>query len=277
MFVEEELGGTAPKVLVTDARGVKWSAKFGEEVKAENFASRIVWAAGYFGEPTYFVSQGTINGVKKLTRAASFVAKESGRFRDARFELRDAATRPLDGSKWDLDEPPLKGSRELAGLKILFALLSNWDVKPDNMAIVESKGQQVYAVTDWGATMGRASDMTGRSKWDCGSFTTDTQYLVDGVENGFVIINYQGKNSHQVVQGIRLPDVQWLMQRLGRLSDAQIRAALKASGATVEETACFAPAFRSRLDHLMNIKEIPPDTTVTRTRREVKTTITKPQ
>ena len=37
-FVSEVKGGTAPKVTVRDARGTEWIAKFGEEVKPENFA-----------------------------------------------------------------------------------------------------------------------------------------------------------------------------------------------------------------------------------------------
>jgi hypothetical protein len=277
-FVQEELTGTTPKVTVTDSRGARWSVKFGEEVKAENFASRILWAAGYFAEPTYFVSEGMIAGVGKLGRAAPFIDKSTGHFKDARFQLRDPAVRPIEGAKWGFDDSALKGSRELAGLKILLVLLSNWDVKPENMAVMETNGQRVLAMMDWGASMGRASDISGRSKWDCKLYAADTKYLIEGVENGFVVVNYQGKNGPQVRQGIRLTDVEWLMQRLGRLSDAQIGAALKASGATPEEAACFGQAFRSRLAQFMSVKDNPPDTTVTRTRREVKTTIrTQPQ
>jgi hypothetical protein len=268
-FIEEPKGGSSPKVTVRDARGVEWIVKFGEEVKAENFASRIVWVAGYFAEPTYFVGEGQITGARKLARTRPFI-DENGRFRNARFELKDDGLR-ISGSKWNLYDPNLKGVRELAGYKLLFILLSNWDVKPENFTIVNVKGQPIYAVTDWGATMGRASDITGRSKWDCALYTADSQYLLDGMDNGFVMFSYQGKQADEVLRGIRLEDVEWLFQRLGRLSDAQIRAALQASGATPEETRCFSRAFRTRLNTCKNIRTaISSEGTVTHTRRETR-------
>jgi hypothetical protein len=243
--------------------------KFGEEVKAENFSSRIVWAAGYFAEPTYYVREGKIDGAKSLGRAAAFI--KNGQFRDARFEIRDStAAKLVPGSKWSLESFELRGSRELAGLKVLFLLLSNWDIKPENMAIMEANGQPFYAVTDWGASMGRAADITGRSKWDCVSYARDSDYFVEGVENGFVIFNYQGKQSEEVPREIRPEHVQWLMQRLGRLSDQQVDAALKASGATADEAACFAKGFRSRLGHLIAIGQGSPEGVVTKSRREIK-------
>ena len=63
---------TAPKVNVRDSSGAQWIVKFGEEVKAENFASRIVWAAGYFADANYFVPSGKIEGVGELGRAKAF-------------------------------------------------------------------------------------------------------------------------------------------------------------------------------------------------------------
>ena len=79
-FVQEDKGGTSPKVTVTDANGVPWLVKFGEEVKAENFSSRIAGAAGYFASPTYYVAEGKVDGVGELGRAAAFL--KGGAFRD---------------------------------------------------------------------------------------------------------------------------------------------------------------------------------------------------
>ena len=262
-FVEEASGGTAPKVIVKDARSVKWMVKFGPEVKSESFASRIVWAAGYFAEPTYFVPQGKIESVAKLGRSAKFVG-ETGAFTDARFQLLDEGLR--GASRWSLTDSALKGSRELAGLKLLVVLLANWDVKTPNLSIVPVKGEPVYAITDWGATMGRPGELTGRSKWNCEEYAEDSKYFIDGVDNGFVTFNYQGKQGYEILRGIGLEDVRWLMGRLGKLSDAQIHSALRASGATADEIACFAPAFRSRIEQLISLT----------TPRETKTTTTRP-
>src|SRR5437868_4488993 len=54
-FVKEDMAGTQPKVLVKDAVGRTWNAKFGVEVKPECFAWRLPAAIGYFVEPSYYV------------------------------------------------------------------------------------------------------------------------------------------------------------------------------------------------------------------------------
>jgi hypothetical protein len=272
-FIEEERGGTSPKVMVRDARGAQWIVKFGEEAKPENFASRIVWSAGYFVEPTYFVPHGKIEGVIQLGRAAAFIDRE-GSFKSARFQLHDDAMR--GAQRWSLTDPTLKGSREFSGLKLLAVLLSNWDVKSANLSIVPAGGEAVYAITDWGATMGRPAELMGRTKWNCAHYAADSQHFIDGVSNGFIEFNYQGKQGYELLRGIRVEDARWLMQRLGHLSDAQIQAALHASGATAEETACFARAFRSRLQQLMSISESSPETeSSSYSRRVKKRTITR--
>ena len=57
------------------------------------------------------------------------------------------------------------------------------------------------------------------------------------------------------------------------MSDAQIDAALQASGATPEEQACFGKAFRSRLAQLMTVgNAVLSEEGVTTIRREVKVT-----
>lgn len=249
-FEKEETGGTAPKVLVRDARGVRWSVKFGPEVHGETFASRIAWAAGYAAEPTYFVADGVITGASGLSRASRFI-DGSGRFRDARFELRDDKVfRLVEGQKWSFDDKGVEGSRDLNGLKLLIMLLSNWDVKPGNLAVVETGGQQRLAMIDWGASMGRTGDMTHRSKWDCKAYTDDSQHFINGVEDGYVSFSYAGKARDQVTNNVKVEDVKWFVSRIGKLSDAQIAAALDASGATAEEKSCFIPAFRKRLGQL---------------------------
>ncbi len=277
VFQEEELRGTAPKVMVRDARGTAWMVKFGPEVKAETFASRLVWAAGYLTEPSYFVAEGKIEGADKLGRAGTFI--QGGTFRDARFELRDGSSyRLVPGSKWSLDDKTLKGTKELSALKLVIMLLSNWDVKPENLAIVETGGKRYYTITDWGASMGRAGDFTLRSKWDCKAFTTQSAHFVNGVSDGYVGFTFHGKAAEVISNGIRVEDVRWFMQRIGKLSDRQISAALLASGATGQEAACFTTALRQRLTQLAAVGTSSTDSghTVTQTTIE-KRTVTTPQ
>jgi hypothetical protein len=42
-------------------------------------------------------------------------------------------------------------------------------------------------------------------------------------------------------------DVQWLLQYLGKITDAQLRIGLEASGASPEETASYARSLRQRI------------------------------
>jgi hypothetical protein len=42
-------------------------------------------------------------------------------------------------------------------------------------------------------------------------------------------------------------DVQWLMQYLGKITDAQLRLGLEASGSSPEETASYARSLRQRI------------------------------
>jgi hypothetical protein len=276
-FQKEDPQGSAPKVTVRDGRGAVWSVKFGPEVKAENFATRFAWAAGYFAEPTYFVREGNIEGAGALGRTAHYIDRtDNGHFRDARFELRDQAIHFIPASKWSLDDKSLKGTKELSGLKLTLMLLSNWDVKPENTAIVEAGGQRYYAITDWGASMGLTGDISGRSKWDCEGYARQSENFVDEVADGYVTFNYAGKERDVVSHGIRVDDVKWFMSRMGKLTDRQILSALEASGATAQESACFAKALGKRLGQLVTVASgaETSGTTVIRTRTVTKTQTT---
>jgi hypothetical protein len=77
-FLKENRGGTNPKVDVRDANGALWTVKFGGEVHTEVFASRLLQAAGYAAEATYYVADGTIEGATDLHRARPFIGKDGG-------------------------------------------------------------------------------------------------------------------------------------------------------------------------------------------------------
>lgn len=261
-FVEEDLTGSNPKLKVRDRRGAEWSVKWSEEAKPEVFASRLAWACGYIAQPEYFVANGRIQGVKHLTRAASAVQPD-GSFRNARFQLRTKWPKFLKHDNWAWNYNPFVGTRELNGLKVLMMLTSNWDNKDardidrdSNLAIFEvSKHprEYLYFVADWGASMGKWGHVYNRSKWDCKGYTEQTPSLVKGVQNGMVDWGYVGQHTEDAVKGISAGDVAWLMRYLGRVTDAQLRAGLRASGATSEETECFTRAVRARIDELRRV------------------------
>lgn len=263
-FVEEHLTGSQPCVSVTDARGRRWRVKWGDEVRSENFAVRLVWACGYFAETTYFVARGTITGAPALQRASSCI-DEDCTFRDARFELEDPADRKFfEEHSWAWNDNPFVGTPQLNGLKILVMLLSDWDAKDrrdvargSNTAIFERRTgrwrrEARYLITDWGGSMGRwGSNLVTRGRWDPDGFEAQTPQFVTGVEEGIVRFGYAGQRTADVAEGISAGDVRWLCRHLGRLTDAQLMTALAASGANDEEAQRFTRALRARIEQLL--------------------------
>jgi hypothetical protein len=266
-FLEEHAGGSSPCVSVRDARGHEWRVKWGKEVKSEPFACRIAWAAGYFVETNHFVPSGTIAGAGKLGKASSCIGAD-GVFESACFELNDGRARKLfDEHGWAWNDNPFVGTRELNGLKILVLLLSNWDNKDvrdvargSNTAIFEyatpsGEIEARYLITDWGGSMGAwGGTVLSRMTWDCDAFAEQSSRFVEGVdEDGHVTWGYSGQRTADAALDIRAADVAWLHRRLGRLSDAQIGAALRACGADPRETDTFTRALRARLDQLSRV------------------------
>ena len=265
-FQEEQPGGTGAKILVTDANKNRWEVKWGEEGKPEVFATRMLWATGYMVEPSYYVPSGKIDSVGALTRAAPHIDRKAGNaFRNARFELRDPKVFPVATANWTWGKNPFTNSKELAGLKIMTMLLSNWDTKDasstdgPNTSILKVKTEDGreemhYVINDWGATMGRWGNIATRGKWDCEGYKAQTSGFVKGVDkNGAVGFSFEGKHTETIAHGITVSDVQWLMNYLGRITDEQIREGLKASGASVHEVDCFTSSVRSRIDQLKRL------------------------
>jgi hypothetical protein len=266
-FVEEDTDGSNPKIDVTDASGRKWGVKWGTEVNAETFATRIAWAAGYFVEPAYFVASGRVLGVDRdrLKRAKKYV-EDDGSFRDARFELKAGALKKYkDEESWAWNSNPFVGTRELNGLKILVMLTSNWDSKDvrdvsrgSNTAVyvvqTDAGVEARYLLTDWGGSMGKWGNYFSREKWDADGFAKQTPDFVKGVEGGYVKWGYAGQRTDDIRDGIRVSDARWMANIVGRLSDAQIRDALRASGATASEVDEFSRALRNRITQLQRIR-----------------------
>jgi hypothetical protein len=260
-FISEDKEGTSPKVLVRDARGALWNVKFGEEVKAEVFATKVVSALGYYADVTHYVDHGRIIGARNLKRARRYI-DAAGRFRSARFEYRDPALQFLRKSKWTWQKNPFIGTRELTGLKILIMLLSNWDNKDgsnvsSNTGVLgqrHGKRERIYYVTDWGGSMGKWGRICFRSKWDCEEFARQGQHFIKKVDDGEVEFGFSTSyHANEFKNRISVADVRWIAQRLRRISDAQLRTALLQSGATVHEARHFSAALRLRMHQLDGI------------------------
>jgi len=264
-FIEESLSGSNPKVRVSDANGVKWTVKFGSEVNAETFATRVAWAAGYFVEPSYFVPTGRVEKIGNLTRAKKSF-KVDGSFTNARFEARPGkGVKKLDGPQsWGWLLNPFVNAVELKGLKVIMMLTSNFDNKDvrdvkrgSNTAIfqvpTEAGLENRYMVSDWGGSMGKWGGFLSREKWDCKGFRGQTQDFIKGVRGNIVEFGYTGQHTDSFKNDIHVSDLKWLLQYVGRITDEQFRAGLWASGATADEVECFTRSMRERIDQMKRI------------------------
>ena len=260
-FLREDLSQSTPKLEAHDGRGRTWDVKFGSKVIPECFASRFLTAVGYFVEDTYYVASGNLLDVGKLERTRHFVGQD-GSFKKARFELRGQPDLVfLKDSAWSWNDNPFRGTHELAGLKILMMLFSNWDAKDardgqsdSNTAVFRipsARGPELaFSTYDWGSSLGSWGGPWHNDRSDCVGYTSDTRRFVERVDNGEVVFGYSGKHSADLKRGITVADVQWLLTWLKPITDEQIRTGLRASGATDRQTGCWAGAIENRIEQL---------------------------
>src|SRR5579862_2281963 len=161
-FTKEDLDGTSPKFFVRDQDGVKWKVKLGSEARPETVASRLTWGIGYFANEDYFVSNLQVRELPaRLHRGQKFVAKD-GSVPDVRLK-RYLKSEEKSGN-WAWDQSAFAGTRELNGLRVMMALLNNWDLTDENNATYEEEAngepREVFMVTDLGSTFG-----PGRLTW----------------------------------------------------------------------------------------------------------------
>lgn len=253
-FVRRSTGGTSEKIVVDDNKGRSWTVKFGPEARPEVSASRILWAAGYHVDQVYFVNRTHIEG--------------RGGFDiwDVRFERRDDGFKEL--GIWSWTSNPFAGTREFQGLKVLMALINNWDLKDENNKVVrpnkESGGdrdERIYYVGDLGGTLGATGNpfrkipgfgnAPGGSKGEPGPFSR--QAFIDGVSNGQVVFHYEGKNP-KALEGVTVDNARWMGSLLSRLSDKQLSDAFRAGGFTDSEVSLYVSAMRKRIDQLKNLR-----------------------
>ena len=86
-----------------------------------------------------------------------------------------------------------------------------------------------------------------RTRSDCSGFSLETPDFIKGVRGNVVEWGYIGKRTRDVTENITVDDLRWLAPFLERITPAEIRSGLKASGATDRQTACWAGALENRM------------------------------
>jgi hypothetical protein len=254
-YVRRKNTGTQKKIIVKDVHGREWTVKFGPEARPETAATRIVWAAGYHVDEDYFVPRARIVGEKNIDA------------RNVRFERRDDGFKEV--GNWSWESNPFLGTREFEGLKVLMALLKNWDLATRNNDIKTWKkepGPQIYYVADLGATFGRTgtflnnlygnapgtvSFSPGKAKGDPYAYTNER--FIKEVRGGRVYFTMRRSHSRNRVNGVSVQSARWMGAMLGRLSDKQLTDAFRASGYDNAETALLVSVMRARITQLQRL------------------------
>lgn len=247
-FIKEEKGGYSKKYRVKDAQGRVWVAKLGKEAQSETAAVRLVWATGYVSEINYLVPRLTIEG--------------KGTFENVRLEARPENVDRFD--EWMWTSNPFAGKRELQGLKVLMALMENWDLKDDNNKIIVvrngGRNELHYIVSDLGTTFGKTGGQNGPVaffKKVKGSRNEPEDYIndkfINGVEGNVVRLDYDGKNG-DMMRDITVDDARWIGGWLARLSDKQIQDAFRAANYTPDQVRMLSNAVRKRINELVNLQ-----------------------
>lgn len=261
-FVKEDKQGTAPKFEVADEQGVRWKAKLGEETRSETATTRLMWAAGYFTDEDYYLPELRVEKMPKLNRGRQFVSAD-GVAHGVRLE-RSVKGQEKTGN-WSWFKNPLEGTKELDGLRIMMALVNNWDLKQINNAIYQEKGEPTrYAVGDLGATFGRTGNPFVRSKSNLRDYR-GTKFIqkvkpeeVDFFLSSrpffltvFDVPNYVTRTRMQgVAKHIPRTHAKWLGQLLAPLTMEQIRDCFRAAGYSPEEVEGFAKVVLGRIAEL---------------------------
>jgi len=270
-FIKEDLDGTNPKFDVEDENGTKWKVKLGAEARPETVASRLVWAVGYSTNEDYFLPLLRVEKMPAhLHRGQNLVGPE-GTLRNVRLK------RYLKGEKkvgdWQWRSNAFTSTRELNGLRVMMALINNWDLKDQNNSVYEEKHpegsdspEQVYMISDLGASFGT----TGRSWTHAGSkgnlkafshsrfISKVTAQYVDfkvPTRPALIYIFSPGEFTSRLGLrwiGKRIPrdDVRWMGQLLAQLSPEQVRDAFRAAGYPPEEVEGFAKVVERRIVQL---------------------------
>ena len=263
-FLKEDLDGTNPKFTVSDADGVKWKVKLGDEARPETAATRFVWAVGYFADEDYYLPElRVVNVPARVKRGRKWIDPE-GAMRGARLE------RSIPGDEklgvWSWRDDPFTGTRQWNGLRVLLALMNGWDVKDVNNTVYERDHEQIYTVADLGATFGTPglSWSKRRSKGDPKTYTRSrfiakvTSDYVDFVTparpSWVNLVNpkayFARRRLRWVGTGIPRQDAKWMGALLARLSAKQIRSAFESAGYSLVEIEDYARIVEYRIAEL---------------------------
>jgi hypothetical protein len=241
-FIKKDTGGNNLKYRIKDARGREWVAKIADESQPEVAANRLLWAIGYRTEIDYLAPRLTIPG--------------QGAYNNVRLEARPAGVDR--DTKWEWDENPFVGTREFKGLRVMMAVINNWDLKDTNNTILRTGREHQYIVSDLGSSFGKLPvssafilNRFGRSVNDPADYVKST--FLHGIDDDGEVDFYYKAKGKDLLKGISVEDARWVGLLLSRLSDRQLRDAFRAANYSTANQRLMARAVRSRINQLVRL------------------------
>ena len=222
---------------VKDEQGIKWSTKFWPEAQSEVVVSRILWAIGYHQPPTYYVPRGTLSG------DTGWAGPQGA----ARFRPSPRWVKKHDES-WDWHDNPFVGTQPWRGALVLMSMVNNSDLKRSQNTIYElaeerEGARRWYVVRDVGMALGETGALWAKRN-DIEKF--EKQGFVKEVKDGRVRFDYSGRWKELFAE-LTPQDVQWLCERLARLTPEQWRDAFRAGGYPDDLAGRFIKRFQEKI------------------------------
>jgi hypothetical protein len=272
IFLEEDLDGTNPKFSVRDHNGAKWKVKLGVEARPEVAAARIVWAAGYYTEDFYFLPEFRVENLPELKRGQDLLGPD-GAFYGVRLKREPDSIKKI--GTWSWRKNPFFGTREFNGLRVLMALINNWDLKSVNNAVYQASGArsaestEIYGISDLGASFGTSNWIRplDHAKGNLVSYNEST--FIKKVTDHYV--DFEIATRPAIINAVNLPlymkyvkmgwivkhipraDAHWMGQLLSRLSENQIRSAFRTAGYSPHEVDGFTAVLLYRIAELKKL------------------------
>ena len=258
--------GSNPKFDVVDQDGVRWRVKVGREVHSETAATRIVWAIGYFANEDYYLPELRVENMPQLYWRGAPVGSK-GVVKSVRMKRRLKDEKKL--GFWPWADNPFKDTREWYGLRVLMAVINNWDLKDMNNSVYQVRApvtEQHYVVSDVGASFGPRGwtwapggnlKAYANSPWMKSSSGDSVDFNVPGAPGWPNMLNMAISVPHMRMgwlgRKIPIADARWMGQLLAKLSPKQIRDAFRAAGYSPEEVEGYSEALQKRIEELTKL------------------------
>jgi hypothetical protein len=262
-FDKEDMQGSNPKFDVVEQNGVRWKVKLGDEARPETVASRLTWAVGYFTNEDYFVPLLHVQNMPHLHRGSNLVSPD-GTMHDVRLKRHLKEQKKI--GEWSWKSNPFAGTRELNGLRVMMAVINNWDLKDANNSIYQVRGEspeQLYVVSDLGSSFG-SPGLNWAAKGNLKAYShskliskTSPEFVNFNVPaaprfNTFINVPELNRRLGLLWLGHHIPvaDARWMGHLLGKLSPQQIRDAFRAAGYSPEDVEAYGRLVEQRIAEL---------------------------